>query len=80
MPIQQDYLKACHRVAPKTAEVLALVAQGLTDDEIAAELQITPRAVRGRLERFYEKTDLQGRRAGAWAFRHQVCCLHVNSA
>jgi DNA-binding NarL/FixJ family response regulator len=76
----QDYLTVCHGVSRKTAEALVRLERGLSDEEIAHELGIGVRAVRARLERFYEQTGLQGRRAGAWVRRHEVCCLYVKSS
>jgi hypothetical protein len=76
----QDYLTVCHGLSRKTAEAPVLLERGLNDEEIAHELGIGVRAARGRLGRFYEQTDLQGRRAGAWVRRHDVCCLYVNFA
>lgn len=57
-------------------EVFVLVAQGLTDAEIAEELVLTREAVHSRIERFVEKTGLRGaRRLASWCARHERCCI-----
>lgn len=63
------------RVTPRERAVLRLVADGLTDEEIAERLGRKVRAVRATLHRFHERTDLGGRRTVAWAVTHRDCCL-----
>lgn len=60
--------------------VLRLVADGLTDEEIASRLGQAVRAVRATLHRFHERTDLGGRRTVAWAVKHRGCCLSEGPA
>ncbi|MFN8507037.1 MAG: LuxR C-terminal-related transcriptional regulator [Dehalococcoidia bacterium] len=58
------------------AAVLEHLAAGLSDAEIAEVLGITTRAVRGRLQRFYDRTDLRpARLTAAWCGRHLDCCV-----
>jgi len=69
------------RLAPETlahfgltrreAEVLALLAQGKTDDEIARTLFLSPRTVDKHLEHIYDKLGVHNRTAAAaLALRH----------
>jgi two-component system nitrate/nitrite response regulator NarL len=46
---------------PRENQVLALVEQGLTNGEIAAELGIRPGTVKIHLKHLYEKTGVRGR-------------------
>lgn len=73
MPIQ-DHDRHMKVTAAERA-VLRLVANGLTDEEIAEQLTMKVRAVRATLHRFHERTGLVGRRAVAWAVNHRDCCL-----
>ena len=73
MPIQ-DHDRHINVTAAERA-VLRLVADGLTDEEIAARLRRKVRAIRATLHRFHERTGLVGRRAVAWAVNHRDCCL-----
>ncbi len=69
------------RIAPETfarlgltrreADVLALVAEGKTDDEIARILFLSPRTVDKHLEHIYDKLGVHNRTAAAaLALRH----------
>ena len=52
-------------------EVLRLVALGLTDNEIAQELNITHSTVRFHLRQISEKLGLRGKgKLAAWALEH----------
>jgi DNA-binding NarL/FixJ family response regulator len=54
-------------------EVLRLVAEGLTDTEIAARLYLSPRTVQNDLSRVREKTGLRRRQEMArWAAEHDL--------
>ena len=55
--------------------VLLLLGDGLTDEEISADLGLTLPAVRSRLRRFHEQTGLAGRRAVNFALLHRNCCV-----
>ena len=54
-------------------EVLRLVAQGLTDKQIAEKIYVSPRTVQNHLARIRDKTDLRRRSELArWAVLHAV--------
>jgi len=54
-------------------EVLRLVAQGLTDNQIADEIFVSPRTVQNRLARIRDKTGLRRRsELTRWAVIHAV--------
>ena len=65
------------KLTPAEADVLRLVAKGAQDEAIAAELKISVPAVRSRLQRFYDRTGLHGRRVVCWAKDHLGCCIHA---
>jgi DNA-binding NarL/FixJ family response regulator len=46
---------------PRETEVLRLVADGLSNDEISTELGVTAKTVEGHLGRIFERTDVQSR-------------------
>jgi DNA-binding NarL/FixJ family response regulator len=55
-------------------DVVALIAEGLTDDEIAARLGLSPAVVAGLAEEVLRRLRLGSRdRPMAWAFE-QACC------
>ncbi len=59
-------------------EVLAILARGQSDEEIASELSLSEAAVRSRLHRFYDRTGISGpRRVVAWAKDHLHCCIQA---
>lgn len=53
------------KLTPRQLEVLRLVARGLTDAEVAAELVISPRTVNNHLTTIYQKLDVNSRTAAA---------------
>jgi predicted ATPase/DNA-binding CsgD family transcriptional regulator/predicted negative regulator of RcsB-dependent stress response len=60
-------------LTPREVEVLQLVAQGLTDPEIAEELVISPRTVHAHLRNVYGKLDVSSRTAAArFALEHDL--------
>jgi DNA-binding CsgD family transcriptional regulator len=79
MPVQ-DSSFGHHHVSRAEAAVLALLARGMTDEEIATKLDVHLRAVRARLQRFYDRTGISGRRAVAWSVEHRPCCINQFSA
>jgi predicted ATPase/class 3 adenylate cyclase/DNA-binding CsgD family transcriptional regulator len=57
----------------REVEVLRLVAQGLSDAEVAEELVISPRTVNGHLRSIYSKLDVSSRTAAAhFAITHNL--------
>jgi DNA-binding NarL/FixJ family response regulator len=60
-------------LAARELEILRLVADGLTDNEIGKQLYISPRTVQNHLTRIREKTGLRRRSELArWAVEHSV--------
>jgi LuxR family transcriptional regulator, maltose regulon positive regulatory protein len=58
-------------LTPREVEVLALVAQGLSNPEIAAQLVISEHTAHRHLANILRKLDLPSRAAAAaWATRH----------
>ncbi len=53
----------CIEFAPRQREILALVADGLADKEIAVKLGVSARTVRTHLERLYQRYGLHSRSA-----------------
>ena len=55
----------------REAEVLRLLAQGLSDREIAESLSLSPRTIAGHVTHLLTKLDLEPRTAAAvFAVRH----------
>lgn len=50
-----------HRLTPREIEIAALVAQGLTNAEIGAELWITENSVKQALKRMFRKLEVSSR-------------------
>lgn len=62
-----------HGLTPREVEVLHLVANGLTDAQIAEKLVISPRTVGKHLQSIYSKLYLAGRSAATrWAIEHHL--------
>jgi DNA-binding NarL/FixJ family response regulator len=60
-------------LAVRELEILRLVADGLTDNEIGKQLYISPRTVQNHLTRIREKTGLRRRAELArWAVEHAI--------
>jgi DNA-binding NarL/FixJ family response regulator len=58
-------------LTPRELEVLRLIADGLSNSEIAATLQISPETVKTYVSRMLIKLDLRDRvQAVVYAFRH----------
>ena len=53
-------------LSPRESEVLLWVMRGKTNEEIAAELKISPRTVKKHLERIYRKLGVGNRVAAAF--------------
>jgi predicted ATPase/DNA-binding CsgD family transcriptional regulator len=59
------------RVSPRTRQIARLVAQGLTNRQIADELVIQESTVASHLRQIYDRFDLAGRaQLASWAFEH----------
>jgi DNA-binding NarL/FixJ family response regulator len=55
-------------VTPRQAEILHLVACGLSDKEIALRLGVSPRTIQSHLDRFYVEHGLHKRAAAVAAW------------
>jgi DNA-binding CsgD family transcriptional regulator len=73
MPLEK--YGGCVNLTRAEAEVLALVATGLTDAEAAEELTLTVAAVRAGLRRFHARSGMAGRSGVVWARDHFECCI-----
>ncbi len=60
-------------MTPREIEVLRLVAEGMTDKEIAEALVISPRTANRHIANIFLKIDVTTRAAAAaYAIRHQI--------
>jgi DNA-binding NarL/FixJ family response regulator len=57
----------CAALAPRLAQVLPLIADGLTDDQIAARLGVTTSCVHGHAKRLVEAYNATDR-------AHMIAC------
>jgi DNA-binding NarL/FixJ family response regulator len=55
------------RMTPRQAQILQLVAAGLSDKEIASRLRVSPRTVQSHLDRFFMEHGIH-KRAAAVAY------------
>jgi DNA-binding NarL/FixJ family response regulator len=55
-------------VTPRQAQILALLAAGLSDKQIAARLRVSPRTVQAHLDRIYLQYGFHKRAAAAAAW------------
>jgi DNA-binding NarL/FixJ family response regulator len=71
-PIDADGRYQCELTQRET-EIVYLVAQGLTDRDIASQLAISPRTVDTHLRRIFSKVHVTSRAGlAAWAVRHDL--------
>ena len=60
-------------LTPREVEVLRLVAQGMTNEQVANQLVISPRTVDTHLTSIYGKIDVSSRSAATrYALEHQL--------
>ncbi len=60
-------------LTPREVEVLRLVAQGLTDAQVAEQLVISPRTVNNHLTSIYSKLQVSSRSAATrYAIEHHL--------
>jgi DNA-binding CsgD family transcriptional regulator len=63
-------------LTPRQKEVVALVARGLTNEQIAQELVISPATARAHVEHVLDRLDLHSRaQVAAWASAHEPVSL-----
>jgi DNA-binding NarL/FixJ family response regulator len=55
-------------VTPRQAEILTLLAAGLSDKEIAARRRVSPRTIQAHLDRLYLQYGIHKRAAAAAAW------------
>lgn len=70
--LAQDGCPPARSLTPRQAEVVALVAQGLTNDQIAHRLGLSARTVRKHLEVLFARTGVRSRTGLAVAWRDSV--------
>jgi DNA-binding CsgD family transcriptional regulator len=62
---------ALTQLSPREREVLALAATGLTNDEVAARLEVSVHAVKFHLAGVYRKLDVANRTEAAMVYLRQ---------
>ncbi|MDP8923486.1 MAG: tetratricopeptide repeat protein [Chloroflexota bacterium] len=67
------------RLTPREQEVVALIAQGLTNSQIAAELVLSVRTVERHIENIYEKVGVRGKAARAAIAAYALRCRQIES-
>jgi two-component system, NarL family, response regulator DegU len=66
-------MKQVNMLTKQEKVVLALVARGLRNSDIARELVITPKTVEAHLSRIFDKLDVSSRtQAALYAIRHNL--------
>jgi two-component system nitrate/nitrite response regulator NarL len=63
-PYQRSY-SSRSTLSPRERQVLSLIAEGLTDGEIAMQLGVRPRTVTTFVARLFDKLDVVNRAAAA---------------
>lgn len=70
IPVEAYHSEPVKELTEREVELLQLVAEGLTNDEIAGQLTISPRTVERHLSNIYTKLGVSGRAARAAAVAH----------
>ncbi|MFO7265754.1 MAG: response regulator transcription factor [Limnochordales bacterium] len=66
----RDLVERFQQLSAREREVLVLIAQGLTNDEIARALFISPHTVKNHVSRIYQKLGMDDRtKVAIWAVR-----------
>jgi len=60
-------------MSPRQEQVLRLLSQGLTDKEIAQQLDISPRTVQTHMKNFLAKNQIRTRLEAVASFSCQIC-------
>lgn len=74
----EPWLELHHEVKPLESDVLKVVAEGMSDGEIALQIDISERAVKSRINAFIEREGLvitSPRSLPAWCAKHLRCCI-----
>ncbi|MET7622020.1 response regulator transcription factor [Streptomyces sp. NPDC005408] len=72
-PAQQGSGTLPDGLTPREAEVLTLIAQGLTNPEICAQLMVSPATVKTHINRIFAKIGATDRaQAVGYAYRNNV--------
>ena len=69
-PVRSSRTERAEELTPREVELLHLVAEGLTNDEIADRLTLSARTVERHLSNIYRKLGVSGRSARAAAVAH----------
>lgn len=70
-----DWPGQSHGLSPREGEVLALIAQGLSNEQIAARAFLSPNTVKSYIRSAYRKIDVTTRtHAVIWALSNDIAC------
>lgn len=75
----RDVAERFEQLSVREREVLCLIAKGLTNDEIAAKLFISPHTVKNHVSRIYQKVGMDDRtKVAIWAVRLGIVSLDAD--